>query len=69
MDIMIEYLCQEFESIFKDGSGAMMVSRVKTHKYIGMTLDYIVHGQVKLSMFDYMCRSGSDRGADMASMS
>jgi hypothetical protein len=29
------------------------VIRGKTHKYLGMTLDYTVRGQVKISMFDY----------------
>ena len=42
---MIEYLQQEYESIFEDGTGAMSVS---------MTLDYTVKGQVKISMFDYI---------------
>jgi hypothetical protein len=54
MDSMIEYLRQEYESISEDGSGAMMVSRGRIHKYLGMTLDYTVHGQVKISMFDYV---------------
>jgi hypothetical protein len=49
---MIEYLRQEYESIFEDGSGAMKVSRGKIHKYLGMTLDYTVCGQVKITMFD-----------------
>jgi hypothetical protein len=54
MDRMIGYLWQEYESIFKDGSGAMTVSQRKIHKYIGMTLDYIVPGQVKITMLDYV---------------
>ena len=54
MDKMITWLQQEYESIFKDGSGKMTVSRGKDHKYLGMTLDYTVHGQVKISMFNYM---------------
>jgi hypothetical protein len=49
MDSMIEYLRQEYESIFEDESGAMMVSN-----YLGMTLDYTVCGQVKITMFDYV---------------
>jgi hypothetical protein len=32
----------------------MTVSRGKIYKYIGMTLDYIVRGQVKITMFDYV---------------
>jgi hypothetical protein len=53
MDSMMEYLRQEYESIFEDGSGAMTVSRGKIHKYLGMTLDYTGRGQVKITMFDY----------------
>jgi hypothetical protein len=51
---MIEYLRQEYESIFEDGSGAMTVSRGKIHKYLDMTLDYTVCGQVNITMFDYV---------------
>jgi hypothetical protein len=54
MDSMIEYLRQEYEIIFEDGSGAMTVSRGKIHKYLGMTLDYAVRGQVKITMFEYV---------------
>ncbi len=53
-DRMIEWLHQEYESIFEDGSGEMSVSRGKVHKYLGMTLDYTVRGQVKITMFDYI---------------
>jgi len=35
-------------------SGQMMVSHGKSHKYIGMTLDYTTSGQVKVMMFDYI---------------
>jgi hypothetical protein len=52
MDTMIEYLRQEYESIFENGTGAMTVNRGKIHKYLGMTLDYTVCGQVKITMFD-----------------
>jgi hypothetical protein len=51
---MIGYLRQEYESIFEDGSGAMTVSRGKIHKYLSMTLDYSVPGQVKITMLDYV---------------
>lgn len=43
---MIEWLCGEYKQMFKDGSGKMTVSRGKVHKYLGMTLDYSVRGQV-----------------------
>jgi hypothetical protein len=32
----------------------MTVSRGKVHNYLGMTLDYTVCGQVKITMFDYV---------------
>jgi len=32
----------------------MTVSHGKTHKYLGMTLDYTTSGQVKVTMFDYI---------------
>jgi hypothetical protein len=51
---MIGYLWQEYESIFEDGSGAMTVSQGKIHKYLGMTLDYSVPGQVKITMLEYV---------------
>jgi hypothetical protein len=54
MDTMLEYLREEYESIFEDVTGAMTVSRGKIHKYLGMTLDYTVCGQVKITMFDYI---------------
>jgi hypothetical protein len=54
MDSMIEFLRQEYDSIFEDGSGAMTVSRGKIHKYLGMALDYTVRGQLKITMFDYV---------------
>ena len=54
MDDMIAWLKQEYESIFEDGSGEMTVSHGKTHKYLGMTLDYTTTGQVKITMFDYV---------------
>jgi hypothetical protein len=51
---MIEYLRQEYDSIFEDRSGTMAMSRGKIHKYLGMTLDYTIRGQVKITMFDYI---------------
>ena len=54
MDLMIGWLREEYESIFEDGSGKMKVSRGKVHEYLGMTLDYSVKGQVRISMFKYI---------------
>jgi hypothetical protein len=54
LDSMIEYLRQEYESILEDGYGKMTMSRGKIHKYLGMTRDYTLRGQVKITMFDYI---------------
>ena len=54
MNRMIDYLRKQYESIFEDRSGKMTVSRGKVHKYLGMTLDYTVAGQVQITMFDYV---------------
>jgi len=51
---MIDWLRDKYESIFEDGSGAMAVSRGKIHKYLGMTLDFTTHGQVKITMYNYV---------------
>jgi hypothetical protein len=51
---MIDWLHQEYESIFEDRSGQMTVGRGRVHKYLGMTLDYTVRGRVNISMFDYI---------------
>jgi hypothetical protein len=53
-DNIIDWLHQEYESIFEDGSGKMTVSRGRVHKYLGMTLDYTVCGRVNILMFDYV---------------
>jgi hypothetical protein len=53
-DNMIDWLWQQYESIFEDGSGQMTVSRGRVHKYLGMTLGYTVHSQVNILMFDYV---------------
>jgi hypothetical protein len=55
MDRMIKHPRNEHESAFKDGSGAMEVSRGETHKHLGMTFDYNdVQGQVSVAMFDHL---------------
>ena len=51
---MIKWLRQEYERILEDGSGKMEVSRDKVHKYLGMTLDYTVRGQVQITMIDFL---------------
>jgi hypothetical protein len=54
MDQMIGWLHREYEIIFEDGSGQITVSRGKIHKYLRMTLDYTVCGQVKITMINYV---------------
>jgi hypothetical protein len=51
---MIDWLRQEYESIFENGSGQMTVSRGRVYKYLGMTLDYTVCSRVNILMFDYV---------------
>lgn len=53
---MIDWLQEEYESIFEDGSGKMAVSRGKVHTYLGMTIDFKVKGEVKISMFGYIAK-------------
>ncbi len=50
----IEWLREEYQSIFKDGSGAMKVHRGKVHKYLGMTLDFSHKGKCRVSMYYYV---------------
>jgi len=54
LDDTIEWLRDEFESVFEDGSGKMKVHRGKVLKYLGMTLDFSKKKKVKVSMFDYV---------------
>ncbi len=51
---IIEWLRNDYESVFEDGSGKMKVSRGKIHKYLGMTLDFSISRQVRISMVDYV---------------
>ena len=51
---MVAWLQQEYESIFKDGTGKMTFNRGKVHMYLGMKLDYSSPGRVKISQFEYI---------------
>ena len=53
-DWMIKWLRQKYESIFEDGSGKMAVRRGKVQKYLDMTLDYTVRGQVQIKIIDLL---------------
>jgi hypothetical protein len=54
VDDTIDWLRRDYESIFEDGSGEMKVHRGKIHEYLGMTLDFSVKGQVKITMLKYV---------------
>lgn len=54
VDDAIKWLRRDYESIFEDGSGAMVVHRGKVHKYLGMTIDFNTKGIVEVSMVDYV---------------
>jgi hypothetical protein len=54
VDEMIEWLRDDYEVIWDDGTGKMKVCRGKVHKYLGMTLDYSVDGQCMVTMIPYI---------------
>jgi hypothetical protein len=45
IDDTIAWLRVKYESIFEDGPGQMKVHKGKTHKYLGMSLDFSHKGQ------------------------
>jgi hypothetical protein len=44
----------EYENVFEDGSGQMKVHCGKTHKYLGMSLDFSHVNQCRITMIDYV---------------
>jgi hypothetical protein len=54
VDKMIEWLQSEYENVFEDGTGQMKVHRGKTHKYLGMSLDFSHSNQCRVTMIDYV---------------
>jgi hypothetical protein len=54
VDDMIKWLRSKYKRLFGDGSGAMKVCRGKVHEYIGMTLDFRIPGQVRVTMIPYV---------------
>ena len=42
--------------MFEDGTGEMKVHRGKTHKYLGMSLDFGRDNQCRITMIDYVAR-------------
>ncbi len=49
IDDTIAWLRVEYKSIFEDGSGQMKVHKGKTHKYLGMSLDFSHKGQCRFT--------------------
>jgi hypothetical protein len=47
---MADWLKKTYERLFDDGSGKMKICRGKIHEYLGMTLDFTVPGQVRITM-------------------
>ena len=54
VDETIEWLRSEYEHVFEDGTGEMKVHRGKTHKYLGMSLDFGHDNQCRITMIDYV---------------
>jgi hypothetical protein len=50
----IKWLRQDYESIFEDGSRAMVVHQGDVHKYLGMTIDYSTKGVTRILMGNYV---------------
>ena len=50
VDETIEWLRNEYEVIFEDGTGEMKVHRGKVHEYLGMQMDFSHKGKVHLTM-------------------
>jgi hypothetical protein len=48
LDETIEWLRQDYESIFEDSSREMKVAQGKVHKYLGVTLNYSKPGECKI---------------------
>jgi hypothetical protein len=54
VDEMIEWLRDNYEVIWDDGTGKIKVSRGKVHNSLGMILDYSVDGQCMVTMIPYI---------------
>ena len=53
---LIGLLHDKYQSILEYGSGTMQVNLGKVHKYLGITLDYSIVGQVNITMLEYINR-------------
>ena len=52
-DNFFNTLRDEYESAFEDGSGKMKVIQLKLYEYLGMTLDYSIKFQFKITRMYY----------------
>ncbi len=52
VDKTIEWLRSEYENMFEDGTGQMKVHHSKTHKYLGMSIDFSHPNQCRVTMFE-----------------
>ena len=51
---MANWLNKTYEQLFSDGSGKMKINRGKIHEYLGMTLDFSISGEVKITTTPYI---------------
>ncbi len=54
VDETIEWLQSEYKNVFKDGNGQMKVHSSKTHKYLGLSLDFSHPNQCRVTMIVYI---------------
>jgi hypothetical protein len=54
VDKTIEWLQSEYKNVFEDGTRQMKVYPGKTHKYLGMSLDFSHPNQCRVTMIDYV---------------
>jgi hypothetical protein len=54
VDKTIEWLQSEYENMFEDGTGQMKIHCGKTHKYLGMSLDFSNPNKCRVTMIDYV---------------
>jgi hypothetical protein len=52
LDKTIEWLQSEYKNVFVDGTGQMKVHCSKTHKYLGMSLDFSHPNQYRVTLID-----------------
>jgi hypothetical protein len=54
VDETIEWLRSEYKNVFGDGTRQMTVRCGKTHRYLGMSLDFSHLNQCRVTMIDYI---------------